>query len=276
MLSHNDYVIKKKKWAKFMIRQLTASLRPHPSFMIIGAQKGGTTSLYCYLQQNPRIGSNLRKEVGYFSEHYENNERWYRAHFALSILPQQRLSFDATPEYLSHPLVPSRVKAKYPHMKFILLLRNPVERAYSGYQHVVKRGKEDRTFEEMITRLYRLEKLSPAQQNESVQWLPEKGYHNVLARGKYVDQLTRWFQYFPREQFLIMQSEYFYAQTTDAMKQISAFLEVPYWETTELKVRNAGGSYPEMDPHTRQQLVEYFKPYNTRLYQLLGKNYGWE
>ncbi len=266
----------------FIFRKWTTALREHPSFMVIGTQKGGTTSLASYLNQNPVVAKAIRKEIHYFNANFSLGTSWYRAHFPFVSRTHKRVCFDATPQYIAHPQVPSRIYAQYPQMKFIVLLRNPTDRAYSHYMHECRRGKdmELRTFEEALAFLYELEQEPPVQLDQIGGEIQSQyifgHYLNYLTRGKYIDQLERWFQLFPREQFLFVQSEYFFTHTREAMMEISRFLEIPYWEATNFKTRNAGGDYVKMDPSTRQQLAEYFKLYNERLYQLLGTDYGWK
>src|SRR5215208_8528317 len=122
----------------------TAKLRPLPDFLILGAQKAGTTALYAYLRWHPQITGPSFKEVSFFDRHYARGERWYRAH-----LPMRRSSIvgEASPSYLFHPLAPERVAQMLPNARLVALLRNPVDRAFSHYQHEVALGREPLSFE---------------------------------------------------------------------------------------------------------------------------------
>src|SRR4051812_20031887 len=123
-------------------RHLSAPLRGLPSVLIIGAQKSGTTSLSSYLVEHPDMLPSLRKEVHYFSFNYERGVNWYRAHFPYTHhLRRGALTLDATPYYLVHPLVAQRAAQLLPHAKLVVLLRNPVDRALSHYQHEVRGGR---------------------------------------------------------------------------------------------------------------------------------------
>src|SRR5687768_13237463 len=104
----------------------TAHLRRLPDFLIIGAQRGGTTSLYRYLTEHPEIDPAVRKEIHFFSRHHEQGLDWYRAHFPRR--DESSLVGEASPNYLVHPDVPARVAAALPRVKLIALLRNPVDR----------------------------------------------------------------------------------------------------------------------------------------------------
>jgi hypothetical protein len=167
-----------------------------------------------------------------------------------------------------------------PSAKLIVLLRNPVDRAYSQYYHAIELGHETRSFEEAIQG----EEERTAQEREKT--LKDEHYYSrtykhlsYLTRGIYVDQLQAWMKLFPREQFLILKSEDFYADTATALKEMFTFLNLP---PLEIELREKAykqynnNSYAEMDAGLRKRLVEYFKPHNARLYQLLGVDFGWD
>ena len=137
----------------FRIKRLTSRFRHRPAFLIIGAQKGGTTSLYNYLLQHPQVKPAWVKEIHYFDIHHQKPLSWYRAHFPLS-LPDRfgsrntgpRYTGEATPYYLFHPLAPRRAAVAVPEARLICLLRNPIDRAFSHYNHNRRKGREKRTF----------------------------------------------------------------------------------------------------------------------------------
>src|SRR5436189_26280 len=122
-------------------------MRPLPDFLILGAQKAGTTALYAYLRWHPQVTGPSFKEVSFFDRHYARGERWYRAH-----LPVRRRAVvgEASPSYLFHPLAPERVARMLPEARLIALLRNPVDRAFSHYQHEVALGREQLSFEDAL------------------------------------------------------------------------------------------------------------------------------
>ncbi|MDQ6660636.1 MAG: sulfotransferase domain-containing protein [Chloroflexota bacterium] len=268
-------------------RGVTSPLRLLPDFLIIGTQRGGTTSLYNYLQDHPCIAPATTKEIHFFDRKYKKGLRWYRGHFPTTFekySAQRRgrtfLTGEATPSYLFHPHVSERVAKVLPHAKLIVLLRNPVDRAYSQYFHVVKHGFVTALFEEII----RDETERVAQERENM--LQDEHYQSYayrhlsyLSRGEYVDQLQAWMKLFPREQFLILKSEDFYTDPADVFKQVLTFLNVP---ETELHMSKKGfkqynnNEYAKMDPALRKRLIEYFEPYNARLYEFLGVDFGWD
>ena len=130
---------------------LTGPFHLLPDYLIIGAQKCGTGSLYRYLNQHPRIKSGITKEVRFFDKYYNRGINWYRVFFPFKdLLGRKYLTGDATPRYLDHPHAPKRVKEIIPNVKFIVLLRNPIDRAYSMYNMRVSRGRETHSFEESL------------------------------------------------------------------------------------------------------------------------------
>ncbi len=247
-------------------RIATAHLRRLPDFVIIGAQRGGTTSLYRSLTEHPDVGAALRKEVHFFDRYHANGLDWYRAHFPRH--GEASVVGEASPYYLFHPGVPQRVREVLPQARFIALLRNPVDRAYSHYQMLVRRGVEDLSFEEAVAR--EPERLAGGDP-ESQAWR----HYSYLTRGLYAEQIERWWDVFPREQLLIVKSEDLYQDTGGVVGQVSAWLGLRPWEPSDLKAYHVA-DYRDMDPVTRQRLLAHFAPFNRRLYDLLGRDFGWE
>lgn len=101
---------------RFAARFATAGRRALPTFLVIGTQRGGTTSLFRYLAGRPQVVAPYRKEVEFFDRHFHRGPRWYRAHFPRleQVLSQQACTFEATVNYLFDPAVPSRVSALLP------------------------------------------------------------------------------------------------------------------------------------------------------------------
>ena len=269
-------------------RGVTSPLRLLPDFLIIGTQRGGTTSLYHYLQAHPCIGPASTKEVHFFDMRFHKGLAWYRGHFPSRIeqYAVQQLhghslvTGEATALYLFHPHAPKRVAEALPFVKLIVLLRNPVDRAYSQYYHAIELGHESLSFEEAIDQ----EEERTAKERKKV--LEDEHYYSqaykhlsYLSRGIYVEQLQVWMNLFPREQFLILKSEEFYGNPAASLKQLLTFLKVPVFEPQlgkkEYKQYN-NNSYTKMDAAMRTRLIEYFKPYNARLYDLLGVDFGWD
>ena len=272
-----------------LYRGLTAPIRLLPDFLIIGTQRGGTTSLFRYLQMHPCINPAVNKDLHFFDRRYSKGLAWYRGHFptALEKYYTQRLqgrtfvTGEASPSYLFHPYTPKRVAQAMPRVKLIVMLRNPVSRAYSQYNHAVELGHETLSFEETIE--LEEERVAGEQKKilENEYYYSEDYKHrSYLSKGIYVDQLQTWMKLFPREQFLILKSEDFYANPASSFKQVLTFLGVPETELQveekEYKNYNNNVYSSKMDPQMRQRLIEYFKPHNARLYDFLGVDFGWD
>lgn len=265
-------------------REATAAYRALPDFIIIGAQRCGTTSLYNYLLQHPRVLPAFHKEVHYFDLHFHEGVAWYRSHFPLcEHLPLARKlsraaykSGEASPYYIFHPLAPRRVATLLPRCKLIALLRNPVDRAYSHYHHQVRMGHETLTFEEAIdAERERLEGETERLMDDETYRSHSYQYYSYLTRGEYAKQLERWMEYFPREQILVLASEELFASPREVVWKVFKFLDLRSFRIRCTSNINPA-SYPPMSPAARARLVEYFMPHNHRLYSLLGADFGWD
>jgi hypothetical protein len=274
---------------KKLYRGVTYPIRMAPDFLIIGTQRGGTTSLYRYLKAHPSIGASSNKDVHFFDRRFHKGVSWYRGHFPTHIekfLAERShgrpfLTGEASPSYLFHPHAPRRAAQVLPHARLIVLLRDPVSRAYSQYHHARKLGFEHLSFEEAIE----AEEERFAREHERV--LQDEHYYSetykhlsYLRKGIYVDQLKAWMSVFPREQFLILKSEEFYADPAATFKQVLAFLglaqeAVPVGQQ-QYKPYNNNTYSSKMDPAMRKRLQEYFAPYNARLYEFLNVDFGWD
>ena len=259
-------------------------LKVLPGFLIIGAQKGGTTSLASALANHPSLVLPAIREVHFFDLHYQRGVKWYRNQFAVPageylrkiLLGKPFVAFESSPYYLFEPRVPARVYDLLPEVRSIVLLRNPIDRAYSQYQHHLRIGGEHLSFEDAL----RAE--SERLDGEVDKMLADGSYlsasHRIfsyLARGIYADQLTNWLNYFPKSQLMIVQSEEFFRQPANVFRQVLEYLDLPPWEPDRFVQDNAG-TYAPMNPKTRAWLRAYFAPHNQRLYALLEKDYGWE
>lgn len=255
-------------------RALTGGARMRPGFLIIGAQKAGTTSLYDYLTAHPEVGPPWRKEVHYFSNFPQRSERWYLGHFP-RVSVGYRITGEATPYYLFHPFVPERVARLLPDVKLVALLRDPVARAVSHHNYLHRRGIEPLGLEAALAseqaRLAgeeaRLAK--PGYQSWSHQ------HHSYVTRGRYAEQLERWLAHFDRDQLLVLCAEDLFARPLDVYREVLAFLELPDFDPGPMPARNAfpyGSDYAEV----RASLRAYYRPHNERLYALLGRDFGWD
>lgn len=251
----------------------TARARPLPDFLILGAQKAGTTALYAYLRRHPGITGPRWKEVSYFDRHYRRGTAWYRGNF-----PVRRggvLVGEASPSYLFHPLAPERAAALVPDARLIAILRHPVERAYSHYQHEVAFGREPLSFEAAI------EQEETRMQGERERMLADPAYFShawwnftYLARGLYAEQLERWLAAFGRERLLVLANEELSSEPAATYARVLEFLgAAPHELDTYPRVFDR--DYPDLKPETRARLAAHFAEPNRRLDELLGRDLGW-
>jgi len=259
-----------------------------PDFIIIGVQKGGTTSLYHYLVQHPQIAPALDKEVHFFDLEFDRGWDWYESRFpgrknperegdpAWTSSANQVITGEASPYYIFHPLVPQRIAQALPTIKIIVLLRDPVDRAISHYYHAVRWGFEQLAIADAFTQ----EKDRLAGEVEKILANPNYQSFNhrhlsYLSRGLYADQLERWFEYFSRDQVLILSSEAFYQAPETYLHKVEQFLGVSPYQLPSYD-RYDPGNYQPPDPHLHQQLADYFYHPNQRLMQLLGQHFDWQ
>jgi Sulfotransferase domain len=251
----------------------TAAARPLPDFLILGAQKSGTTALFAYLRQHPSVSGPFWKEVSFFDRHYVRGARWYRGNFPLR---RGRIVGEASPSYVLHPLAPRRVGELVPNARLIVLLRNPVDRAHSHYQHEVELGREPLSFEDALAaedeRLHgEVERIVADPTYFSTAWWS----HTYKTRGLYAEQLERWFAIFPREQLLVLSNEELADDTHGTYARVLEHIGAPPHRLADYP-RVFDRVYGEMQPATRQRLSEYFAEPNRRLSELLGRDFGWE
>ena len=225
------------------------------------------------------------KEVHYFDRNFERGIGWYRSHFptrmAVAVVGRKTgvrpAVGETTPGYLFHPLVPERVARLLPEAKLIVLLRNPVDRAYSSYWHRVAQGHETLPdFEDALdAEQSRLEGELELMVQEGSYNSEERRLYSYTARGLYAEQLERWLAHFARDRFLIESSEQLFQDPAAVLRRICLFLDLPQWLPATYKTFNALTS-GSMKPSTRQNLAQFFKPHNRRLYALVGRTFDWD
>jgi len=267
-----------------------AHLRTLPDFLVIGAEKCGTTSLYRYLVRHPDVVRASTKEPHFFDYHWDEGPAWYRAHFPLAVrrtLARRLFGVElrigeASPDYIFHPHAPERVRRLLPRVKLIALLRNPIDRAFSHYQQQVRKRRDSLSFEQAIAAEPErvdgeLERLV-ADERHAVH--PHVTRFSYLARGRYAEQLERWLGCFDRSRLLVIQSEALFATPRAELARVHAFLALPGAgrapDVTDFANENPGEYEAAIRPDTRRRLAEYFAPHNRRLYALLGTDLGWD
>ncbi len=261
----------------WIFHRATTPLRVLPDFLVIGVMKGGTTSFFNYLARHPQICPPFRKEIKFFDIHYVQGLGWYRAHFPMRFkMKSGMLTGEATPYYIFHPSAPNRISKVLPKARLITLLRNPVDRSYSHYNHMVRVGREPLSFEDAIEREADRIGGEEAKIRADPRYSTYQHLHySYLARGRYIEQLKKWFAIFPRDQMLILASEELYASPAASYRKATEFLGLGDWLPDDFKAYKQG-VYEEMPSSTRRHLIEYFRPYNRELYGYLKKDFDWD
>jgi hypothetical protein len=238
-----------------------------PDFVIIGAQRSGTTSLYSWLCSHPDIDPATRKELHYFDTQYGRGERWYRSQFP--IRRRGRLAGESTPYLLFHPLAPRRAAQDLPDStRFIVLLRDPVERALSHYWLSCSQDHET----EPLARAIDLEEDRLRGETELILSggvsTPHRRF-SYVARGEYAGQLRRWFSEIPRERFLVLESERLF--TGPSTGRVTEWLGLPP-NPLPFPASNHAERTGESDEVEAvvARLRLHFVPHNQELFELLG------
>jgi len=260
------------------IGKRTSHKRALPGFLIVGAQKSGTSSMFRLLEMHPQVYGSLKKEVHFFDRNYGKGINWYKSHFPMKKkIKKGCVTGEASPCYLMFPHAAERISQLLPNVKLIILLRNPVERAISQYFHEVSGGRESLSMEEAFKA--EDDRIRP----ELKRLHEDKTYHSTIyrdysykKRGVYIDQIRQYLQFFNREQLCIIKSEEYFENPNHIVKKAYAFLGVDDSFTPRAskpkKIRDYSGRQFEA---VRKDLQEYFAPQNKKLYEILGENFNW-
>lgn len=258
--------------------------RAFPHFLIIGAQKCGTTALYDMLVKHPQIIESSRKEVHFFDRNFVKGKYWYRRHFPTYWKLWQRskkikkpvVTGEATPIYLFHPLAAERIYRNLSEVKLICILRDPVDRAYSHYQHEVRFGVEPLSFEEALN--CEAERLQ-GEEDKIRQDLHHKpfrfAHYSYQARGFYLQQLQRWWQLFGKDRILVLFNEEMRSEPLSTLNTVLRFIGVePLTQWDVLKSNE--GKYDAMPLHLKKRLAKLYQPHNIALSRALEKAVPWD
>lgn len=262
------------------IYALTGPIRSLPDFIIIGTARSGTTSLYYDICQHPCVLPAAYDELGYFDSNYHLGQNWYRSLFPTLFskwLVKQKKQFaitgEDTPFYIWDPIVAKRILKILPKIKLIVLLRNPVDRAYSNYHLGIRAGTENLSFEDAIkAEIKKLEEINNDSKNNIEKYTIRRSY---LAKGFYADQLKIWFKIFNLNQLLIISTEDLKSNPQKVLNKIYNFLEIP--ENHKLiPEKQKKAMYPKMKSETREFLINFYRKNNTELFNLIGQKFDWD
>lgn len=264
--------------------RVTQAARMEPSFLIVGAQRCGTTSMFKALRQHPAVlAPPLQKGIHYFDKNYERGPGWYRSHFPLRASATRvgrstavpPITGESSPYYMFHPLAADRIEADLSQVRLIVLVRDPVERAISAYTHEKARGFETETFERAL-------ELEPERiTGERDRMLADPGYdsfhlqHNAyLTRGQYIEQLERLEAVVGRDRLHVVDSHDFFERPAATTAAVLDFLGLPAFDGAVFDQHNARPRSP-MAGDLAARLDDHFRPYDDRLAAWLGRVPGW-
>jgi hypothetical protein len=275
-------------------------LKRKPDFLIVGAQKSGTTALQSFLNQHPRIKCAERKEVGFFNRDkcYQQGAAWYTRHFPRPSWPGTLL-FEATPVYLYYPFVAERIFRFDPLIKLIVLLRNPVDRAFSAWNMFRQLHSDEENKAATIKEYFAdanpevvgplLDLLNRSEfpdfehcVGEELDALaagrPQALEPGFVRRGLYGEQLERFYRLFPSENILVLESEQLKTLWAESLDRVARFLGLAKaaWGGTASKDRHVRQYVSRMSGETRERLREFFQPHNLKLYAMLGCEFAWD
>ncbi len=261
------------------LRRATVGLRALPDFLYIGGARCGSTSMWEYLAVHPQVLPARHKQLLYYDVQHHRGLDWYRSNFPfraqLGRGRRPKITGEATTSYLFNPVAPERVVVDIPDVKLIVQLREPVARVFSHYRLNVKLGEEHRSFAEVV-RSERLDftEISDLLRAGDADAVQEARARSIVARGFYAEQLERWFEHFPREQFLVTRSEDLFERPAEVYAATLSFLGLEPFDDVEFTVHNATEK-GVLDEPSREWLTELYEPHNRRLFELLGAEFTW-
>ena len=240
--------------------------------------------MYKDLTQHPAVLSAvLHKGVHYFDTGYDHSRSWYLGHFPLRATAARvektigvaPITGESSPYYMYHPLGASRIASDLPDARLLVLVRDPVERAYSGHTHETARRYETEPFERAL-------ELEPERiAGEEERLIADPNYHSFahqhhsyLARGRYIEQLERLEAAVGRERIHVVDSGRFFDEPEQVYDDIIEFLQLPAWRRPVFKQYNSRPR-TDMAPELRTKLEEYFRPYDEKLIDWLGRPPSW-
>jgi len=265
-------------WLNRNIGRIDPSPRVLPNFFVVGTQRGGTTSLFIYLLAHDLVhGPRRAKGVHYFDTNFERSLRWYRSNFPRArTIEAQRVAYDANPAigegapyYLFSPTIPERIHDVSPNARIITVLREPLDRAISHHNHEVKRGFETLSMQEAFVaepdRLAgEVERMAADPSYVSKPHI----HHGYLARGRYSEQLERYFSLFGREHVLVLDSAELKSNPQATVRLATDFLELPPMRGVDYPLYNQRDHDP-VSPEIRDRFGAAFDESNDRLREIL-------
>ena len=234
------------------------------SFVVAGAQKSGTSALDAYLREHPELCLPRKKEL-----HFFDTDRWFAVepvdyapyHAQFQPRAPQRLLGEVTPAYMYWPSAAERIARYNPAMRFVLVLRNPVTRAYSHWNMSRQLGREPLSFLDALR--------AEPQRRRDLPFERAKRF-TYVERGFYAQQLERLWRHFPVEQTLVFKSETLFDEPGAALSAVAAFLDIAPFPPLAEKTVHARDYEAPMSDEEKRYLLEVYADEVRQLERLLG------
>lgn len=234
------------------------------NFIILGVSKCGTTGLYGTIIQHPQISPAKNKEIYFFgSTHYSKGEKWYNQQ--LGKCGENQITGESTPPYIYRIASAYQMYRYNKDLKFIIMLRHPIKRVISHYNHCNQYNKS-KSVSDFLDRTLKRIKLEAH---------PYLILNHIIGKSCYYPMIKYWFSYFTKEQFLFIKSEDYFTKPQKELSKIYSFLNIEDFKTP-VKHLLKGKYKAVFTKEDIKRLEEYYEPYNKLLPSLIGENFKWE
>jgi hypothetical protein len=263
-------------------RKATARWRVRPDFLLLGAQKAGTTSLFAALCAHPGVLPGMAKEIHHFDKNLGAGLLAYRRNFPLGVqvaatgaIRRQPIRVgEATPEYLFDPAVPEAVARDLPDARFLVVLRDPVVRAFAHWRMTRSRGREDLSLiGAVLAEPERLDRAAALMVDDRSTAMRRRNEWSYFARGLYAEQLRRWYAHVDPSRVLVLRFDEMIADVDRQMDRVRAHLGLAPFELGSFPAENLGAS-ESLDPMVEAELRERFASPNEELATLVGIDFN--
>jgi len=262
--------------------------RHKPNFLIIGAQKSGTTSLHYYLNQHPCFSGSSPKELHFFDEkiNFGKNYDWYESQF---LGPKNRYYFESTPSYIYRPEVAEKIYSFSENIKLVALLRDPVKRAFSAYNHyrssfirgersIARRREKQRPRGDQIYEFFFKNRSTFPTFREAIEIeleaLKNKAFYDpaLLRRGLYFEQIEHYLNVFGKDQLLLLGFRDLIETPQICLDQVSSFIGAGIfdWSSVDFSAKNVKTYHDQMTKEDELFLKDFYQAANSRLFEQIG------
>lgn len=266
------------------------------SLFIVGAQKAGTSALHNYLIKHPYVVGGAKKELNFFNHHenYTQGKSWYHKQFKTPLFYHPNNTYlDSTPQYLMDMSVAKKLHQYNPKAKIVVLLREPVSRAYSAWNMYKQFSELSKNKKSQL-----METHIPIDQKEKFQSLINDKpfpsfdeyvnleltentlndfYPNILKRGLYAEQLKLYFDLFGKDNVMVFESNEFKNNKIEITNKVLLSVSLSKLDIEEDQLKSVHSrSYDDpISKETSIKLKEFYKPHNKKLFNLINRKFDW-